>query len=131
MGWSQAKRLGPAHGDALGLEDVHEGLDVVLGLPEHVQRPAFAALALEEVPLRLVVDHGRRDGLPRRDEGVLDDTDDDLLERIPLVEGVDDAARGRGPVDKNSPGLTVTLLGTLGRAARSRAAPAAPVSYTH
>jgi len=95
MGWSQAKRLGPAHGDALGLEDVHEGLDVVLGLPEHVQRPAFAALALEEVPLRLVVDHGRRDGLPRRDEGVLDDTDDDLLERVPLVEGVDDAARGR------------------------------------
>ncbi len=91
------KPLGPAHGDALGLEDVDEGLDVALGLLEHLGRPARAALTLEEVPLGLVVDHGRRDGLPRRDQRVLDDTDDDLLEWVPLVEGLDRATRGRRP----------------------------------
>ena len=51
-------------------------------------------MLLEEVPLRLVVDHGRHDDVPRRHQGgLVDASDDDLLERVPLVEGVDDRGR--------------------------------------
>ena len=68
--------------------------DIALGLLQHLGRPRRTSVTLEEVPLGLVVDDRRHDDVPRRHERVLvDPPDDDLLERVPLVECVDDGRR--------------------------------------